>query len=108
MGRHIKNGISYGGTVNDANMVKYKNGTVAQKLDDMSEIITGTLASGDTTIELTSDRITADSVIDPYFYVEDGAEIEPISYSTIKVENGKVTMTFDALESNLQVGIRVI
>lgn len=36
MGRHIKNGISYGGTVNDANMVKYKNGTVASELDELN------------------------------------------------------------------------
>ena len=84
---------------------------IATNTDDIAnlkQIISGTLVAGQTTLELTSDRITSASIIDPYFYVADGTAVEPISYATIKVENGKVTMTFDALSYNLNVGIRVI
>ena len=70
-------------------------------------LLTATISAADTEVVFESASITTNSVIEPFFWVEDGSEIEPISYATIKVENGKVTMTFDSIESSLMVGIRV-
>lgn len=71
------------------------------------EIVSGTLTAGTTSLVINNSRITSSSIINPYFWVEDGTAVEPVSYSTIKVETGKVTMTFDALDYNLSVGISI-
>lgn len=78
------------------------------KVNNSTAMISGTLTAGETELVLTNSRIKVDSIIDPYYWATPAAEIEPISYSTIKVENGKVTMTFDEFDNNLQVGIRII
>lgn len=85
----------------------YIYGNVMDGMGGLTPLITGTLSAGETSIELTSPDIKSTSIIDPYFYATDDSETEPISYSTIKIENGKVTMTFDALDDDIQVGIRL-
>lgn len=82
--------------------------SVTNKVNNAFAIITGTLTAGATELVISNSRIKADSIIDPYFWAGAGDPFEPVSYSTIKVENGKVTMTFGALDYNLRVGIRLI
>lgn len=79
----------------------------ASDIANMKTLITGTLTAGQTTIELTSPDITSTSIIDTPFFWTDG-ETEPICYETIKVENGKVTMTFAERDADLLIGIRVM
>lgn len=40
MGRHIRKGIPYGGTVNDSRMVKHDDTTVGAKLDEIDSNLT--------------------------------------------------------------------
>lgn len=91
----------------DAKADKTTVEALEDKVDEFTDIISGTLIAGETTIELLSDKITATSIIDPYIEEALGVESEPISYLTKKVEVGKVTFTFDARETNLTVGIIV-
>lgn len=83
----------------------------AQAVSDVSSkistIVEGTLPSGSTELILTSPKITANSIISPYFWAEDGEEIESIAPIKYKVETGKITYTFDALSFDLRVGITI-
>lgn len=81
--------------------------TCENEITKMQTLITGTLTAGETTIELIDDSITADSIIDPYVDVPLGVESENISYATKKIEVGKVTFTFNPLDTNITVGIIV-
>lgn len=40
MGRHIKNGVPYGGTVNNSTMVKHGDSTVANEIDGLKTVET--------------------------------------------------------------------
>lgn len=72
----------------------------------ISNLSKATLSAGQTSVTITDSRIKEDSIIDPYFFATGASE--PISYETIAVSNGSCTMTFEARDTNLLVGIRII
>ena len=90
-----------------ASQINATNGKVNELESKLEMTVSGTLNSGAESITLSSNKITANSIIDPYFWVETGSAIEPVSYATITVTTGQVVMTFDALDYDLQVGIIV-
>lgn len=75
---------------------------------NLTVLIQGTLPSGDTTLTLTDSRITVNSIIEPFYWVDGNVASEPLTYSTITVNNGSVVFEFESMDSNLTVGIRVI
>lgn len=84
-------------------------GTLATNLDNkLTNLIQGVLVAGQTSITLTDSRILANSIIDPYYFAQSGVPIEPISFTSITVNNGSVTMEFDERDSNLTIAIRVM
>ena len=64
-------------------------------------VITGTLSTGNTSITLSSDAITTNSVIDVYTSIYGVNPIETI------VETGNITLTFDAQSSDVAVRVEV-
>lgn len=69
---------------------------------------TGTLVAGQTTLTISDASISANSVIDVYFQTTAGVEYPAISYKTITVYSGSVSFTFDELDFNLTVGVRIL
>ena len=64
-------------------------------------VLTGTLSAGDTSLTLTSDKITKTSVIDVYSSVYG---INPLSMS---VSTGSITLTFDVQKSSIEIRVEV-
>lgn len=62
--------------------------------------VTGTLATGETSITLSDAAITSTSTIDVYTDAD-------VDYNSITPGTGSVTITFDAQQSNLGVKVRV-
>lgn len=63
--------------------------------------VTGTLEAGQTSITISDASITTDSLFDVY------VDIDGVSYNSITIANGSVTLTFDAQSSNMRVAILV-
>lgn len=80
--------------------------TSISKLDanklNMGLDITGILSASNTSITLTSDKITANSILDFY------TSIYGVSPNTVIVSEGSVTLTFDKQSSDMTVGTKVI
>lgn len=84
-------------------------GLLANQLNsNLTSLVQGVLTVGATSVTITDSRIRVDSIIEPFYFVEGGLASEPITYDTISVSNGSVTMTFGARETALTVGIRVM
>lgn len=64
-------------------------------------IITGTLTAGQTSITISSDYITADSVLDFY------TSIYGVNPLTVSVVAGSVTLTFNAQATDMTVGVKI-
>lgn len=83
-----------------------------KKLNELNSNLTllvqGTLQSGQTTLTLTDSRITVNSIIEPFYWVDGNVATEPLTYNTITVNNGSVVFEFEEMDSNLTVGIRVM
>lgn len=90
--------------LNTANASATLSSDLSNKL---TSLIQGTLVAGQTSITLTDSRILANSIIDAYYLASAGVSVEPVSYTSITVNNGSVTMEFDEMDSNLTVAIRV-
>lgn len=73
----------------------------------LTYLVTDTLAAGQTSITLSDDGITEDSIIEPYQYIGTSAT-KIIAPLTIAVSEGSCTMTFDAQDNDVLVGIRVL
>ena len=83
----------------DATLGVWKNSAgkiVYAEIDDV-------LDAGETTITLTSDYITTDSVVD--VFVDD--DFDGVTYETMTIANGSVTLTFNEQASDMPVMIRV-
>lgn len=63
--------------------------------------LTDTLSAGSTSITISDNSITSNSIIDVY---TDG----DVDYTSITVTTGSVTIQFDAQQSNLGVKVRVL
>lgn len=85
-----------GDAFNAANM-----NDLEDRIESAFEIITGTLTSGQTSITITDTSINTNSILSFYTSIY-GANPEAVS-----VTNGSVTLTFEAQESNMMVGVKV-
>ena len=74
--------------------------TVAQ-MQSNATIITGTLATGETSIVLADERITTDSMLSIY------TSVWGVIPTSVAVVSGQVTLTFEAQTSAMEVGVRV-
>lgn len=77
------------------------NTEVNKKLDTGVDV-SGTLSAGSTSITLSSSKITTSSILDFY------TSIYGVSPSDVAVSSGSVTLTFDAQDSAMVVGVKVI
>lgn len=75
---------------------------------NLTQYAHATLESGETEVVINDNRIVSTSIIEPFFEVALGTEFEPLSYSTMKVEVGKVTFTFDSQDTDIEIYIRVL
>ena len=66
-----------------------------------STVITGTLSTGSTSLSLSNNAITTDSVIDIY------TSVYGVNPTSIAVSAGSITLTFDAQSSELIIRIEV-
>ncbi len=83
----------------DATLGVWKNSAgkiVYAEIDDV-------LDAGETTITFTSDYITADSVVD--VFVDD--DFDGVTYETITIASGSVTLTFNEQATDMPIMIRV-
>lgn len=69
---------------------------------EMQQYLTGTLTAGETTLIISDDSITEDSMIDIY------TNVFGVNPSEVTVENGSITLVFDAQETDLGVKVRVM
>ena len=72
-----------------------------------TQLITGTLPAGSTTLTLSSARIKTNSIIDIWQDVGSGASVDIVAPTAIEVNAGSVTLTFEALDASAIFGIRV-
>lgn len=66
------------------------------------DALTGTLTAGDTSITISDESITTDSMIDIY------TDVYGVNPSEVTVASGSITLTFDAQETDLSVKVRVM
>ena len=71
------------------------------RIESAFEIITGTLTSGQTSITITDTSINTNSILSFF------TSIYGVNPEAVSVTNGSVTLTFEAQESNMIVGVKV-
>lgn len=72
----------------------------------LHNIISGTLTAGATTVTFIDARIKTTSIIEPWQYVGGGV-VDIIAPTAIAVSSGQCTLTFEAQNADVTVGIRV-
>lgn len=102
---------SYYATQADMTQAQLDIGSNANDISDIDgelhNIISGVLAAGATTITLIDARIKVTSIIEPYQYLGSGITTDIIAPTKISVSSGQCTLTFDAQDNAVTVGIRV-
>ena len=73
----------------------------------LSNIISNTLLAGATTVSFIDARITITSLIEPWQNVPTGTTTDIIAPTSISVSSGQCTLTFEAQQTDILVGIRV-
>ena len=73
----------------------------------LTNVITGTLFAGATTVQFIDARIKTTSLIEPWQYIPTGSNVDLIAPTAISVSSGTCTLTFDAPDNDITVGIRV-
>ena len=73
----------------------------------LTQIISGTLTAGATTVTLIDARIKTTSIIEPWQYIAAGQNVDIIAPTKIAVSSGQCTLTFEAQPNTITVGIRV-
>lgn len=74
----------------------------------LTDVITGVLASGATTVTLIDARIKTTSIIEPWQYIAPDGTAQELIYPThIALSSGQCTLTYDAQANAVTVGIRV-
>lgn len=86
-------GDSFGGA--DVNAI-----TTVVNLVGFTEVF-GVLMAGETEVVLSDASITEDSTVEPF------ASVYNVNPSNMVVANGSVTLTFDAMETDMNVKVRV-
>lgn len=69
--------------------------------EDFGNKVTGTLASGSTSITLAHSKITTNSMLSFY------TSIYGVSPNSVSVSNGSVTLTFDTQDTNMVVAVSI-
>lgn len=93
----------------DAKNVAQASSTLVNSLNnELKTLTTGTLVAGQTSITLSNVAISSTSIIDVYYRQNLGVATEPIVYTTMTVNNGSVTLTFESRSADLVVGIRIL
>lgn len=75
--------------------------TEIDELQDINKITTGTLAADETSITITDSRISDSSILSFY------TSVYGVSPSAVTVDTGSVTLTFDAQDADMVVGVKV-
>ena len=101
---------SYYATQSDMTQAQTDIGTLQTNTSNISgsltQIISGTLVAGATTVTLIDARIKTTSIIEPWQYVG-GGTVDIIAPTKIAVSSGQCTLTFDAQPADVTVGVRV-
>ena len=74
---------------------------------ELHNIISNTLTAGATTVTFIDARIKTTSLIEPWQNVPTGTTANLIAPTAISVSSGQCTLTFDAQDTDVLVGIRV-
>lgn len=80
---------------------------ITTQINNLATVISVSVTATATSATISNSRITTSSVVRPYFEVAAGTATAAKSYKTIKVETGKVTLTFDAFGVDTKVGVIV-
>lgn len=80
---------------------------IASINNKLTNLITGTLSAGATTVTLIDSRITTTSIIEPWVYVPTGETTTLISPTAMSVSSGQCTLTYEEQEVAYTVGVRV-
>lgn len=73
---------------------------------ELHNVISNTLTAGATTVTFVDARIKVTSIIEPWQYVGSGT-VEIITPTHISVSSGQCTLTYEAQDTDILVGIRV-
>lgn len=102
---------SYYATQSDMTQAQTDIGTNASNINtlggELHNIISNTLTAGATTVTLIDARIKTTSIIEPWQNVPTGVTTDIIAPTAISVSSGQCTLTFDAQDADVLVGIRV-
>lgn len=93
--------ITNPGDAFNADTMNDLEGRIDDGFTSIKNISTGTLSTGETSITISDTEITTDSVLSFY------TSIYGVSPTAATVETGSVTLTFDAQESDMVVGVKV-
>lgn len=77
-------------------------GAINTMNQNLTELITGTIATGDTSLTITDSRIKETSIIDIYF------ENKLLAPTSVTVTDGSITIEIEAQETDTNVGIRAL
>lgn len=75
--------------------------TNISNLQALNKIITATLSAGSTSITISDSRINSSSILSFY------TSVYGVSPTAVTVGTGSVTLTFDAQDANMVVGVKV-
>ena len=102
---------SYYATQSDMTQAQTDIGNNASDINtlggELHNIISNTLLAGATTVTFIDARIKTTSIIEPWQNVPTGVVTDIIAPTQIAVSSGSCTLTFDAQDSDIVVGIRV-
>lgn len=102
---------SYYATQADMTQAQLDIGSNANDISDIDgelhNIISGVLSAGATTVTLVDARIKTTSIIEPWQYIASGINTDIIAPTKISVSSGQCTLTFEAQDNAVTVGIRV-
>lgn len=94
---YMQNGDTFGAKdINDTN-------TAVNELNkNLSNLPTGTLSSGSTSVTIADTSIKADGLIDIY------TDVYGVNPTSVDISDGSITITFDIQESDIQVKVRCL
>ena len=99
----VEGTVTVQGDVFDAATMNNLEARIAAGFASIWKDVTGTLTAGETTLVISDSAILAESTVQVFVDPAFG----DVSYNTITVATGSVTLTFDAQSSNMPVKVRV-
>ena len=99
---YIQNKPSIDTTVTSGSSNLITSGAVSTALENITPVYaTGTLTAGQTSITISNNAITTNSIIEVF------TDINGVNYTAISVSTGSVTLTYGAQSSNMNVKVRI-